>query len=486
VQVESCKLMAIQVAGSFSTLFDTYQQTLPRRLFMRHPTSNFVQLGRLRPSGSSSSAKRFLRDPNRRPAAHEALEHFTQSAGPSLVSGSLAQLHEPFRAPGRSPFASAALRSSEASLFSTDAPASDAVPLPPVPVKLRDNPFVQQFAGEKHAVDDWDLDINTDKRALSASPAPNAKSEAPTRHRVRRSYPPNKIGSSPRTSFQRLHKPPTSLRFGIDRSLRDASSASDQKTQASSHASGSGAESSRQLTFANGAIVEAHRSMIVFQDPETRAKSAISFPRLREMCQCEKCVDPSTRQRNFTLGQVMSDVKTSGWLDTAPISSQLHSRGDHLVIKWPSHTSHVNCRQLQRSARPASQITYDLTKTWKRKFWVKPDMLSNMVKQSDDLPSSLPRSLRVPFETVFPRPGQVDQAAHTSLLNRLHRFGIAILHDVPSLQTGDRDCTLRTVAESIGPIRHTFYGETWNVKSMPESKNVAYTDVNLGLHMDLL
>ena len=42
------------------------------------------------------------------------------------------------------------------------------------------------------------------------------------------------------------------------------------------------------------------------------------------------------------------------------------------------------------------------------------------------------------------------------------------------------------IAERIGPIRNTFYGRTWDVRSVPNAKNVAYTNQYLGFHMDLL
>ena len=71
-------------------------------------------------------------------------------------------------------------------------------------------------------------------------------------------------------------------------------------------------------------------------------------------------------------------------------------------------------------------------------------------------------------------------------LDQLHRFGIVVIKGVPTDKTGDQDCSLREVMGWIGEIRNTFYGETWNVRNVANSKNVAYTDVNLGLHMDLL
>jgi len=66
-------------------------------------------------------------------------------------------------------------------------------------------------------------------------------------------------------------------------------------------------------------------------------------------------------------------------------------------------------------------------------------------------------------------------------LKHLQDYGLFFLKDVPT-----KDQEVATVAERIGHLRHTFYGRTWDVKSVPEAKNIAYTNLNLGLHMDLL
>lgn len=71
-------------------------------------------------------------------------------------------------------------------------------------------------------------------------------------------------------------------------------------------------------------------------------------------------------------------------------------------------------------------------------------------------------------------------------LKQLHTYGIVVIKGVPTKKTDNADCSLREVMALIGEIRNTFYGETWNVRNVPNSKNVAYTDVNLGLHADLL
>ena len=51
---------------------------------------------------------------------------------------------------------------------------------------------------------------------------------------------------------------------------------------------------------------------------------------------------------------------------------------------------------------------------------------------------------------------------------------------------GDETCELRALAAAFGRIRYTFYGHVWNVRNIKESRNIAYTNLDLGLHMDLL
>jgi len=59
--------------------------------------------------------------------------------------------------------------------------------------------------------------------------------------------------------------------------------------------------------------------------------------------------------------------------------------------------------------------------------------------------------------------------------------GLLLVRGVPESEKSVED-----LAGRFGNIRDTFYGRTWDVKSVPEAKNVAYTHQFLGLHMDLL
>lgn len=73
-----------------------------------------------------------------------------------------------------------------------------------------------------------------------------------------------------------------------------------------------------------------------------------------------------------------------------------------------------------------------------------------------------------------------DPALYT-VLNQLHTHGLAFVTNVP-----ESEKSVSAIAERIGPIKNTFYGYTWDVRSVPDSKNVAYTSQDLGFHMDLL
>ncbi len=73
-----------------------------------------------------------------------------------------------------------------------------------------------------------------------------------------------------------------------------------------------------------------------------------------------------------------------------------------------------------------------------------------------------------------------EKSLHEAL-TQLSRYGLLFLSDVPSSEE-----SVINIGTRIGPLRDSFYGRTWDVKSVPNAKNVAYTHQNLGLHMDLL
>jgi alpha-ketoglutarate-dependent taurine dioxygenase len=63
----------------------------------------------------------------------------------------------------------------------------------------------------------------------------------------------------------------------------------------------------------------------------------------------------------------------------------------------------------------------------------------------------------------------------------LQRFGLTFITGCPNASQ-----TVEAIGQRFGPIYETFYGRIFDVKSVPDAKNIAYTSLFLGLHMDLM
>lgn len=70
-------------------------------------------------------------------------------------------------------------------------------------------------------------------------------------------------------------------------------------------------------------------------------------------------------------------------------------------------------------------------------------------------------------------------------LDSLVKNGIVFLNEMPVKAESDGVAPLKRAVNAIGSVRHTWYGELWDVKAEEGSKNIAYTNLDLGLHMDL-
>ncbi|MGC2030652.1 MAG: TauD/TfdA family dioxygenase [Steroidobacteraceae bacterium] len=72
-----------------------------------------------------------------------------------------------------------------------------------------------------------------------------------------------------------------------------------------------------------------------------------------------------------------------------------------------------------------------------------------------------------------------DRSARAEWLTRLLQDGIAFLRDVPCGEAGILDA-----ASLMGRVSETNYGRVFEVRSVPQPENLAYSDLGLGLHTD--
>ena len=79
------------------------------------------------------------------------------------------------------------------------------------------------------------------------------------------------------------------------------------------------------------------------------------------------------------------------------------------------------------------------------------------------------------FASAEQQPG----ACAPEWLERLLQDGIAFLSNVPAGETG-----ILEAAALAGRVSETNYGRVFDVRSVPQPENLAYSDLGLGLHTD--
>ncbi|KAF8452618.1 Clavaminate synthase-like protein [Boletus edulis BED1] len=186
--------------------------------------------------------------------------------------------------------------------------------------------------------------------------------------------------------------------------------------------------------------------------PSMLRTTSFSHQWLRDSCQCPSCVHPSTLQKLHR----SSDIP----VDTRPVPV------DGVHIRWiDGHESfyetaflerYSSLSELRRFHRDAEQILWN----------------ASSITQTPDL--------YIPYQELL------EPSRLLAAISQLTQYGLLFVTGVPNKQTSNDTCELRTLANIFGEVRTTFYGALWDVKNVRNSRNIAYTNLDLGLHMDLL
>lgn len=217
----------------------------------------------------------------------------------------------------------------------------------------------------------------------------------------------------------------------------------------------------------------------VFEDrPLEQVKFRNFF--LRDACTNSESVDISTSQKTFSTAQLPTNLS----IKSAQVS-QNGSGAQLLDINWSDGcSSQYSVPFLERNA----------THTGTRNF----RHLDKPYKLWDSIGKSLTAEVipKIDYEDYMTKPEAVNYAVQS-----LHDFGVVYVSGMPDqtgvvdksgkgdfdlVSTKEEPALVEEIAKRIGYVKETFYGRSWNVISVPEAKNVAYTSVYLPLHMDLL
>jgi gamma-butyrobetaine dioxygenase len=180
---------------------------------------------------------------------------------------------------------------------------------------------------------------------------------------------------------------------------------------------------------------------------------------LRDACNCELCVDPSSKQKRFQTSDIPLEIDYA--------SKEVGPDGT-LNVTWANDIQGFGNNHVSTYTKDFLSLYENYSETTesvlsdKRIFWDKA-IITKSVKFID-------------FSHYMSQ-----DSILLDVLNQLREYGLVFLRNVPESEKAIED-----IAGRIGPLKNTFYGRTWDVKSVPAAKNVAYTHQYLGLHMDLL
>ncbi|MCJ1333168.1 hypothetical protein MMC10_009862 [Thelotrema lepadinum] len=191
-------------------------------------------------------------------------------------------------------------------------------------------------------------------------------------------------------------------------------------------------------------------------------QASIDILYLRDSCSCPRCVNPSTQQKLFETSELPLDIAAQDyrWLP----DGSLEVLWENDIQGMEGHRSVFSHAFLSEQLRNPDQRLRASGSLWDHVAWDK----AALEKEAG--------ALRFQYDDFISHDRTLRQ-----LVDRLHTFGLGFVTGVPC-ESG----ALKVLAQRIGPLRHTFYGETWDVKSKSSPINVAYTADELDFHMDLL
>jgi alpha-ketoglutarate-dependent taurine dioxygenase len=189
---------------------------------------------------------------------------------------------------------------------------------------------------------------------------------------------------------------------------------------------------------------------------------------LRDSCKCPRCVNPSSTQRTFQTADIPATIEGS-----AQVTTELEDEEVALIswkndVKdWPEgHQTALPLDFLRKALEEERNVKAKRHPISPRSFWESQQMTKDI--QYIDYGSYM----------------RNDKTLYRAL-RALYTHGLVFLKNVPDTIATDSATSVKSICERIGHLRTTFYGTTWDVRSIPNAKNVAYTHVFLGLHMDL-
>ncbi|OLY83156.1 Trimethyllysine dioxygenase, mitochondrial [Smittium mucronatum] len=213
-----------------------------------------------------------------------------------------------------------------------------------------------------------------------------------------------------------------------------------------------------------------HDKYLTVERTDTKELQSYPYTWLYDACRCSKCVHAENHQKLKTPGQVDPSIHPRSVTNEESIfnyfGKEANRKEQGIRIKWDvnergSHESFFSYKWLfENPAVLLNQKKGKIHGVGNQTLWGK--------KEYGELEF-------IEYSAFIDSNGGLEK-----VLKRLNEYGLVFLKNVPTT----REEVLK-LGRRIGTIMDTFYGPSWDVVSTTNSKNIAYTDLYLGYHMDL-
>jgi gamma-butyrobetaine dioxygenase len=168
---------------------------------------------------------------------------------------------------------------------------------------------------------------------------------------------------------------------------------------------------------------------------------------LRDACSCPRCVHPSTQQKLFQTTDIPVDIRPQSAETLVDGSLRILWKND--IPTFPEHESHYSADFLRRYSTMRNRV--------RARYNDQRQILWDKKMMENDL-------LYIDYADYM----NSDKAVFRAV-KQLSLYGLMFIRGIPE---GKHDA-IEGMANRIGNLKNTFYGMTWDVKSIKDSKNIA-------------
>jgi gamma-butyrobetaine dioxygenase len=224
---------------------------------------------------------------------------------------------------------------------------------------------------------------------------------------------------------------------------------------------------------------------------------ALPYTWLRDSCQCSECVDPSTKQKLHRTSDVPLDIKPAGEVKTTINANKewcIEITWNQPLFKHDTTSKGIQGHPITHHTQsnhvsnyPLSYLQLHSSTDLLRKFHHSDALIAKPWLTTQLIASKKTGSLFIDYEQL-----KTSESTLLGAITQLIQFGLLVITGVPTNtpESGrsSSEWGIAKVVKLFSQVRETFYGDLWDVQSLPRhiTKNVAYTDLDLDLHMDLM